>query len=409
MLGFLSYLGCIKSKYTAKNMKFFSRAALSLAAFCACLSAKAQTASELRQWFEAQNYEKISEYAQTNPEGLTDSAYFWIGRSYVRLYEDQTAVAFLNRATQKNPKFADAHFYKAVSLVAMGQTEAGIASVDEAIKNDPKKGLYYSFRADLHRNAKQIPQAIKVYTTALQFADCPLQASEHLINLYAEQKNYKKALEIQRRQIATADRESLIGRQLYTTEELNYLLYNTALNEYKIKDYKNAEKTLLRLRELQPEKHQTTVKLIQVYYASKQYAKAEPLEALIQKARTEQKLSKSMVESYCFDQFDVKGKEVHAHRNFVSDSSRQHSVYSFHVLDTLGEVEYYLHIEQNESAKKLGQRYLYVKSYSKKEAIYLYAEQKLPTPLPAYPEIRATATKIIADKVKHSHERYILE
>lgn len=382
---------------------------LSLALAALAGQVRAQSASELRQWFEAQNYEKISEYAATNPEGLTDSAYFWIGRTYVRLYEDQTAVAYLNRATQKNPKFADAHFYKAVSLVAMGQMEAGTASVEEAIKNDATKGLYYAFRADLHRNAQQAAQAIKLYEQAMKFADCPLQAYEHLANLYTEQKNYKKALEIQRKQVNTADRESLIGKQTYTPEELNYILYNMALTEYKLKDYKAAEQTLLRLRKAQPEKHQITAKLVQVYYASKQQEKAAPLEAEIQRARAEQKLSKSMVESYCFDQFDVKGKEVHAHRNFVSDSTRQHSVYSFHVLDSLGEVDYYVHVEHNASAKKLNRSYLYVKSYSKKEAIYLYADQVLPQPLPEYSSIRAMVTKIISEKVKPTHERYILE
>jgi tetratricopeptide (TPR) repeat protein len=366
------------------------------------------TNQEMQTWFDANEHEKILNIGESEAGSLLDTAVFWTARVYLRAYRDADALAYFDKILARNAKYADAHFYRGVALVGLNQLPQAAQAVDAALGLEKKKALFFALRADIYKAQNLADSAIIFYEKAIALPDCPMPAFENCANIYNDRKLYKKALTIQYKQKNTAEKSAILGKNLLSADDMDYLLYAIALNEYNTKQYKAAEKTLLQLLETKPNNYQIVSKLVQTYFAMQDTKRAQPLQARIMTAYAERKLPKTMVDSYCFEQFEVKKIPVHAHQNFVADSSKIHAVYSFHVLDAQGEVEYYLHLEQNESAKKLKKRYIFTKSYAKKDAVYLYAQFAYDE-VPTYANLRQIAIKIISDKAKHSHERYIYE
>lgn len=366
--------------------------------FLTKINAQKATNSQLESWFEAGDYEAIQALAV---EG--DTLRFWLGRVYLRAYRDAEALAYFDQVLAANAKYADAHFYRAVGLLGQNQIEESAAAVEKAIALSPKKGLYLSLRGDIYKSQKTMDKAADFYVRATAFDDCPMIAFESGAAILAELGDYKKAVKIQTQQRQKIDK-MLLENKPYRAEDYDFLLFNLADNEYLSKQYKAAEKTLLFLQTRQKEaNYQIKAKLVQVYYAIKDYKSAEALQAEIMAAGDAKTLPANMEMRYCMEQFEVNKTTVKVYQYFekTSEKNSQNLVnpYVFELLNAKGEVENTL-------------RFAYTPSDGQGEISYTFTQvdaaitnmqhfdQYKYTTVPTYNNVRLLAIKIISGKTK---------
>lgn len=364
--------------------------------FLTAANAQKISNSQLESWFEAGDYEAI----QALPiEG--DTLNFWLGRVFLRAYRDAEALAYFDAALLSNAKYADAYFYRAVGLLGMNQIEASATAVEKAIAIAPKKGLYLSLRGDIYKSQKEQEKAADFYVRATAFDDCPMVAFESGASILAERGDYAKAVKIQKQQQQKIDK-ILADNKPYRAEDYDFLLFNLADNEYLSGQHKAAEKTLLLLQSRQKEpNYQVKAKLVEVYYAIKDYKAAEALQAEIMAAAEAKLLPSNMETRYCIEQFEVNKIIVKVYQYFEKNNTKLVNPYVFELLNAQGEVEKTL-------------RFTYTPSDGSNEAYYVFFqtnaeliikehfEENRYTALPTYNNVRLLAIKIISGKTKPS-------
>ncbi|KOS05518.1 hypothetical protein AM493_05335 [Flavobacterium akiainvivens] len=277
-----------------KNLHTISIMAVALSSFAQ------DSEAELIKLYENGQYQQIiSQYA--NRESLSAQGLYFVGMSYYMTEDDANSIKFMDLSIKKDPEYEGAYFIKGSTLYYMGNYNDAIANFKEALKRkqDP---LFYSGLGDVYHKLNQLKPALEAYKQATQLPGCQPRSYYRVATIYNELNDSENSLKA----FYTAS-EKIPGEDpLYVD-----VLFNIGLLEYLANRPDKAEPVFKKVLEAKPDDYPTYSKLMQVYYSTKQFDKAQPYKKMLYEAHKAGKLKGTpLSDMFCFDQFMHKGHRV---------------------------------------------------------------------------------------------------
>jgi tetratricopeptide (TPR) repeat protein len=219
----------------------------------------------------------------------------------------------------------------------MGGYKEAIVSLHTAIELGADSGECYASLGDAYFRMGENDSAIDAYKTALRYKDAPDWA--HLMpgQVYAKQGKRDKALEAY---YAAKDK-------LHTSQDAyTKALYNIGLLEYQGGGYEKSAAAFTELLELSPADYTACAKLVQAFYALRQYDRAIPYKQKMAEAAKKGTLPEKLKDKFCFDQFKIGNKEVMAYERYEDITGETvYLKHVFYVQDAKGNIEYKIQTE----------------------------------------------------------------
>lgn len=287
----------------------------------------------------------IKKYAPGAGNYSAKAAYY-VGFAYFMKEDNDNCIRWMNVAIGKDPKAARPYFMRAATFNFMEKYNEAIKDFRSAIALDSTNAEYYSGLGDSYYNLQKADFALAAYQKATEQKDPPERPFLMIAQVYADQKNYDKALEAYYTARSKIDSKS----DAYTN-----VLYNIGLFELLKENYGKAEPVFLELIRLAPDDFHSYAKLIQVYYAGKEYEKARPYKDKLYAAYKQGNLPENLKDMFCFDQFKWKDKLVQAFERYEEGPKK--SIYNkhlFYVVNGDDKVEFRIQTEYSPVSAELG-------------------------------------------------------
>jgi tetratricopeptide (TPR) repeat protein len=183
---------------------------------------QAQSAADFkagRAAFDAKQLAEASAYFQRASQYDPDNqdAVYWLGRTFLEQYQNQSAVDHFNALIAMNPRSDRAYYARAKGEVHLGQYPAAIADFNKylEINKGEQNEIYYTARGDAYLDNGENDLALRDYDRALQINSSLPVAYLHRGIAYARLMNYTMAMA----DFATADK---LGRATNTLESGNF-------------------------------------------------------------------------------------------------------------------------------------------------------------------------------------------
>ncbi len=229
---------------------------------------------------------------------------------------------------------------------------------------------------------------------SLKYADLSIQKDPTdpqplalMAAIYASANKPNKALEYYYKLLPLADKKS---------KEYVGLLFNVGMMEYQLGQYDSASGHYIELLKIAPEDHHANAKLIQVYYAHKQYDKAIPPKKKLYEAHSKGILKDNLKDMFCFDQFKWKDKTIQAFERFQNDEGDNiYRKHIFYVVNKDDDIDYIIQTEYSPIAKEIsGNKYVLCTSKGEAHGTYnFYYKADL-----KYDELKADVIQILEGK-----------
>ncbi|MFO7735303.1 MAG: tetratricopeptide repeat protein [bacterium] len=162
----------------------------------------------------------------------------------------ESALAYINRTTESNPRYFRAVIKKA-EILLNGERKKQVAlnflkNVDKGVLNsaeDSLKARYYFILSSIYQSREQYKKAIKLVDKALEISGNSKRYLTHLADLYRDTRSYEKAVDVLGRvqKIDKTHAPAIVKRAeiFLTLKQLeNVFLEISKLNEDEIKDPK---------------------------------------------------------------------------------------------------------------------------------------------------------------------------
>ncbi|HAS42477.1 MAG TPA: hypothetical protein DCS93_18505 [Microscillaceae bacterium] len=318
---------------------------LVLAVLSSSLFAQSTVVDQIKAAFDAKQYDQIIAKHAAKAQDYPARAIYYIGLAYYRKSDDKNALKLMNLVIQKDKTNPEAYFTKGMALNYLKKPEEAVQAMNQAIKLDTSQSKYFSGLGDAYLIQGKYEKALDTYIIATQ-KQPPLERPFAIIpQLYAELKQPKKAL--QAFYVAT----DVLSKE---SDSYKLALYNIGLYEYIGKNYDKSEKAFKELVTLVPNDYPSHAKLIQVYYAQKDYDKAKPHKQTLYEAYEAGKLKDNLKRMFCFDQFEWKGKLVLAYEKFEEKKGELYYKHVFYVTNEEGKAEFTIQTENSPVSQELG-------------------------------------------------------
>ncbi|MBL7804775.1 MAG: hypothetical protein JNL02_13625 [Saprospiraceae bacterium] len=353
------------------------------------LSAEAQSIDErLRELYDRDAYEEILQLAPTAGK-LSDTSLFIVGRAYYNQDDEVNAQIYFKQATDRNPKYATAWFYRSQAGYFLKDSAEAFSSIHRAIAIDANRPFFWSWKGDLYYIWNKLDSALIFYQHALTLPDCPGRPYVQIGNLLSDMDRNAEAIEAFK--VAKTKVES-------DSDEYLECLYNIGFLGYHEGQLPLAEKSLKEFLLLAPTEYRAVSLLIQVYYAQKQYANGDALKPILYSAWRAKKLPKNMSEDFCIDQFKWNGQRVMVYERYVS-SGLLYYKHVFYLFNKEGKTELTLQTESS-AAVRSGESH-YVLGMDKGKKHYTYIQFRFPEE-PDYDELKQAVIDVLDGKEKAS-------
>lgn len=347
-----------------------------------------QITTDIKNAYEDEKYDFIilehSEKANEYPA----KAIYYIGMAYYMKADDNNTIRLMDLSIQKDKTDPDTYFIKGMTLNYMGQFEKAIESFNKAIELNSKNSNYYSGLGDSYVSQKKYDQALSAYIEATEKNE-PIDRPFTMIpQIYAELNQPEKALEAFYKSKASISKDS---------DSYINALYNIGLYEYLNERYDKSEIAFNELIELEPNDFHSYSKLIQVYYAKKEYEKAKPLREKLYQAYEQGILKDNLKESFCFDQFKWNDKLIFAYEQFATKEGKLYYKHIFYVPDENGETEFTIQTENSPISVELGgPKYVLGMDKNGTHSTFLYGFEEDFN----YDDLKKTVIMILDKKIK---------
>lgn len=318
---------------------------LAVAVCSMSLMAQDKTAMELHALKENKQYDKIiSDYAP-KAKDLTAKSLFYIGNAYYMKEDDNNCLKFMDLSLEKNDKDPETWFFKGSTLNYLKRFDDAAKAFQSAITLNPEVGDYYSGLGDSYFNLEKLDLALDAYKKAAEQADAPDRAFAMIPLIYSRQNKKDLALE-----------GYYTGRAKLSKESVSYqtALFNIGLMESMKGNYDKAEDPLVELIKIAPDDYHAYAKLIQVYYARKEYDKAKPYKEKLYAAYKNKELKDNLKDMFCFDQFTWNDIHIQAYERFEEGTKDIYRKHIFYILDKNGDIDYKIQTEFSAVSVEMG-------------------------------------------------------
>ncbi|MGH1383207.1 tetratricopeptide repeat protein [Kordia sp.] len=301
--------------------------------------------TELENAYQQRKYDMIIAEHATKVNEYSAKAIYYVGMAYYMKSDDKNVVKLMDISIGKDNSDPDAHYIKGMALNYMEQYQTAIEAFKAAIKLDDRNANYYSGLGDSYLNTKKYDLALSSYTAATEKENHIDRPYAMIPQMYAELGQPEKALQA-----------FYTSKEKVSKESSSYInaLYNIGLYEYLNKNYDASEKALTELVSLAPDDFQSYTKLIQVFYAKKEYEKAEPYKEKLYKAYEQGVLKGTSKTMFCFDQFLWKDKRIFAYEKYAVKEGELYYKHVFYVTGKDGKSEFTIQTENSPISIEMG-------------------------------------------------------
>lgn len=295
-------------------------------------------------------YNSIIEKYASSPKDYSAKSLYYIGLAYYMKEDDNNCIKFMNLSIDKDSKDPKPYYIKASTLNYMKNFDDAVKTFQSAIELNPKECEYYSGLGDAYYNLEKGDLAIEAYKKAIQQKDPSDRPFSMIAQIYSEQKKTDKSLE------AFYVAKSRIAKK---SDSYINALFNIGLFESMNKNYDKAEIAYVELIDLSLTDYHSYAKLIQVYYAKKEYEKAKPYKDKLYEAYKKGILKDNLKDMFCFDQFKWNDKLIQAYERFEENSKDIFNKHLFYVVNVDDKIEFRIQTEYSPiSVEQGGSKYL---------------------------------------------------
>jgi len=167
-------------------------------------------------------YYKLGKFSIAIPEYIKATelnpkyaeAYVNIGIAYAKLGRLTKSLPYLNRAIQRNPKYSMAYTHRGYVYTSLGQLAKAISDLNRAIQLNPKNATAYTNRGITYSKLKQHRRAISDFTKAIELK--PNYPKPYVARgvLYASIGKFEEARNNLRRAIELKPALKVYGRKI---------------------------------------------------------------------------------------------------------------------------------------------------------------------------------------------------
>ena len=317
---------------------------------------------DLRSLYLRNEFDSLIEKYAQDYKGLDDSALYYLGLSCFNTEDDENCLLFLKLSLAKGSNNLEAYFYIGMTHNYMGNYDKGIKAFLTAIQFNSEDGKSHCGLGDSYYNQKKQSKALISYKNAANTNDTPDRAYMMIAQIYTNMGSDDEAL-----------KSYYLAKTKISKETSSYsnCLYNIGLYELSGNQYTKAEKTYSELIELSPNDEEIIKKLIQVFYAQRQYTKAEPLKRRLYSIHSRQPKDATAKKMFCFDKFEYKETNIIAYEYFDNPAGKLYYKHIFYILDDSGNVDYSVQTESSAITEEQGgPKYLLGKSSSNGHSTY---------------------------------------
>ncbi|MEO5681724.1 MAG: tetratricopeptide repeat protein [Chitinophagaceae bacterium] len=307
-------------------------------------------------------YDRIIEKYAPAPKDYSAKSLYYIGLAYYMKEDDNNCIKFMNLSIDKDAKDPKPYYIKASTLNYMKNFDEAVKIFQSAIELNSKECDYYSGLGDAYYNLAKGDLAIEAYKKAIQQKDPNDRPFSMIAQIYSEQKKNDKSLEA-----------FYVAKSRISKNSDSYInaLFNIGFFESMNKNYDKAETAYVELIDLSPTDYHSYAKLIQVYFAKKEYEKTKPYKDKLYAAYKKGILKDSLKDMFCFDQFKWNDKLIQAYERFEENSRDIYNKHLFYVVDAEDKLEFRIQTEYSPISVEQGApKYLLCMTKGKTHSTY---------------------------------------
>lgn len=272
-----------------------------------------------------------------------------------------SALGYLDKAIRKDRDLAMGYFFKAETLFHLNRLSEALIQFDNAIHLQPEVPDFHISKGDALFQAGRYPEAISCLQKAISLPSCPERAYLLLARAYQENRQPEDSFASYYRALEVLDPNGPVYQEC---------LHRLGVAEYLRGNLFSAEAAFNRLLDLNPNDYPGVSKLIQVYFAKKEFQKGMALKMRLYNAYHRGVLPGEMVENgFCFDQFAWEGKRVYAYERF-EEPPGYYVKHRFLVTNEKDQVLLTVQTEHTPDASLLGKKYVLGKVDGEKHTLF---------------------------------------
>ena len=280
---------------------------------------------------------------------VNDSIYFNLGLQAYHQSKDLEARQFFEKAIKINNKSGEYFFYHAMSNLYLRAYPEAEKSILKAIKLKPKNSLFHIAAGDIYYDQQKFDRALLYYMDAKKMPLCEDRAYVMCSQIYADQKDFEKAIPSFRKTLTHIDPFS----QAYVDG-----LYNLGMIFLETGQFQEALEVLSELVDLRPLDFEVMAKIVQCHYANNDTHLAEAYREKIYAGHENNLLPSSMKDMFCFDQFMLDGHKILAFEYFKEPVDKLYFKHVFYVLSPEGQIKYSIQTEHSSIISSLNKKYV---------------------------------------------------
>jgi tetratricopeptide (TPR) repeat protein len=331
------------------NRFFLTTAILTICSLT--IFAQDKITEELKTLSDSEQYGKIIEQYAPKSKDYSAKSLYYVGLAYYMTEDDNNCIKFMDLSIRKDDKDPAPHYIRASTLNYMGKYNEAIKGFQAAISLKSDDAKSYSGLGDSYNQLGKNDLALEAYKKATEQEKCPDRPYSMIAQIYSELKENDKALEA-----------FYIAKSKISKKSNSYInaLFNIGLLESLKENYEKAEPAFVELIQLDTKDYHSYAKLIQIYYARKEYEKAKPYKDKLYEAHRKGELKDNLEDMFCFDQFKWKDKLIQAFERF--EEGNKNDIYNkhlFYVVNQEGKIEFRIQTEYSPiSVEQGGIKYL---------------------------------------------------
>lgn len=312
--------------------------------------AQDNTTTKIKALSDKNQYDKVIEQYASKSKDLSAKSLYYVGLAYYMKEDDNNCIKFMNLSIDKDAKDPAPFYIKASTLNYMEKYDEAVKGFQSAIALKADDAKFYSGLGDSYYNLEKYELALDAYKKATEQKDCPDRPYSFIAQIYSDTKQNDKALE------AFYLAASKISKK---SESYINALFNIGLLESLKGNYDKAEPAFVELLQLDPADYHSYAKLIQIYYAKKEYEKAKPYKDKLYEAHKKGLLKDNLKDMFCYDQFNWNDKLIQAYERYEEGSKDIYNKHLFYVVGQEDKIEYRIQTECSPiSVEQGGSKYL---------------------------------------------------
>lgn len=301
---------------------------------------------ELKTLSSKNEHDKIIEQYARKSEDYTAKSLYYIGIAYYIKEDDTNCLKYMDRSIDKDAGDPLPYYVKAATLNYMGKYSEAVKAFESAIALKADDAKFYGGLGDSYYHLEKYDAALVNYKKATTLPNCSDRAYSMIAQTYSELKENDKALDA-----------FYLAKTKISKESSSYInaLFNIGLLESLKGNYDSAELAFTELLQLKPDDYHSYAKLIQIYYARKEYNKAKPYKDKIYDAYKNGQLKGNLKDMFCFDQFKWNGYLVQVFERYENeDKGDIYNKHIFYVVDNKDKIVLRVQTEFSPISLELG-------------------------------------------------------